>query len=74
MNDTQIFTIVLASVPTTLAVLIGILLNNSRLSDTNARIADLHADMDRRFDEMKETWRSELHRVEGVLDAHLKYL
>jgi len=30
--------------------------------------------VDRRFDEMKETWRSELHRVEGVLDARLKHL
>jgi hypothetical protein len=81
MNDTQILTIVLASVPTTLAVLIGILLNNSRLTDTNARIADLRAyidtrfsDMDRRFDEMKDLWRSELHRVEEVLDARLKHI
>ena len=30
--------------------------------------------VDRRFDEMKENWRSELHRVEGVLDARLKHL
>jgi len=81
MNDTQILTIVLASVPTTLAVLLGILLNNSRLTDTNARIADLRAyidtrfsDMDRRFDEMKDLWRSELHRVEEVLDARLKHI
>jgi len=81
MNDTQILTIVLASVPTTLAVLIGILLNNSRLNDTNARIADLRvyidtrfSDMDRRFDEMKDLWRSELHRVEEVLYARLKHI
>ncbi len=81
MNDTQILTIVLASVPSTLAVLIGILINNSRLNDTNARIADLRAyiatrfaDMDRRFDEMKDLWRSELHRVEEVLDARLKHI
>jgi hypothetical protein len=88
MNDTQILTIVLASVPSTLAVLIGILINNSRLNDTNARIADLNArigdlrsyvdsrfaDMDRRFDEMKDLWRSELHRVEEVLDARLKHI
>jgi hypothetical protein len=33
MTDTQILTIVLASAPTMLAVLLGILVNNSRLSD-----------------------------------------
>jgi hypothetical protein len=30
--------------------------------------------MDARFDDMRETWRSELHRVEEVLDARLKHL
>ena len=68
------------SVPT-LAVLVGILVNNSRLgdlsnriSDLNIRINDLSSHMDRRFDDMKETWRTELHRVEGVLDARLKLI
>ncbi len=95
MGDTQILTIALAAVPTMLAVLVGILINNSRLSDTNARIADLRghmdarfADMDhrfanvdhrfdgvdRRFDEMRDLWRSELYRVEQVIDARLKHL
>jgi hypothetical protein len=88
MNDQQILTIALASAPTMLTVLIGILLNNARLSDlnnrlgdmnvrlgeTNARIAELRAHMDVRFDETKELWRSELHRVEEVLDARLKHL
>ena len=67
MNDTQILTIALASVPTTLAVLISILINNSRLGD-------LRAHMDTRFDDMRDTWRSELHRVEEVLDARLRHL
>jgi hypothetical protein len=72
----------------TLAVLAGILVNNSRLTDMNSRVADLRAHMDARFnavdarfnaidtrfDDMKETWRSELHRVEEVLDARLKHL
>ncbi len=65
----------------TLAVLVGILVNNSRLTDMNGRIADLRAEMntrfdhvDRRFDDMKDMWRSELHRVEEVLDARLKHL
>jgi hypothetical protein len=45
----------------------GILINNSRLSDLRSHI-------DIRFEEMKEMWRSELHRVEEVLDARLKHL
>ncbi len=81
MNETQMLTIALASVPTMITVLIGILINNARLNDVNSRIADLRQDMDRqfrgvdrRFDEMRDMWRSELHRVEEVLDARLKHL
>ena len=51
----------------TLAVLVGILINNSRLSDLGSHI-------DKRFDDMKVTWRAELLRVEGVLDARLSHL
>ena len=67
LNDTQLLTIALASVPTTVAVLVGILVNNARLSD-------LRGHLDVRFEEMKDLWRSELHRVEEVLDARLKHL
>ena len=31
-------------------------------------------DVDRRFDEMRDLWRAELHRVEEVLDARLKHI
>lgn len=58
----------------TLAVLVGILINNSRMTDLNNRISDLSAHIDKRFDDMKETWRAELQRVEGVLDARLRHL
>jgi hypothetical protein len=30
--------------------------------------------MDTRFDDMRDLWRSELHRVGGVLDARLTHL
>ena len=30
--------------------------------------------IDRRFDDMRDLWRAELHRVEGVLDARLSHL
>jgi hypothetical protein len=88
MSDTQLLTIALTAVPTMLTVLLGILINNGRLTDLNNRIADLRNDMDsrfndvdrrfteidRRFDQMQDLWRAELRRVEEVLDARLKHL
>ena len=67
MDSSQLLTIALAAVPNMLAVLTGILINNSR-------ITDLRAHMDTRFDEMRDLWRSELYRVEQVIDARLKHL
>ena len=57
MSDTQLLTIALAAVPNMLAVLVGIPINNARLTD-------LRVHMDSRFDEMRDLWRAELHRVE----------
>ena len=81
MTDTQILTIALSTAPTTLFVLFGILINNARLGDTNTRIGEtnirigeLRSHMDVRFEEMKDLWRSELHRVEEVIDARLKHI
>ena len=66
-------TILTVSVPT-LAVLIGILVNNARLSDLNKRIDELRADMDRRFDAMEKLFTEKLLRVEQVMDARIKHL
>lgn len=74
MNDAQLLTIALASVPATVAVLLGILVNNARLSDLRGHLDARFNAMDVRFEEMKDLWRSELHRVEEVLDARLKHL
>ena len=88
MNESQILPIVLASIPTMLTVSIGILINNSRLGDLssrigdvnsrmgdmNSRIDDLRSHMDKRFDDMRVMWQSDLRRVEEVLDARLKHL
>ena len=74
MSDSQLVTIALAAVPTMLTVLVGILINNARLNDTNTRIMEPRAHMDSRFDDMRDTCWSELHRVEEVLDARLKHL
>lgn len=80
MSDASIQTVMSISVPT-FAVLVGILINNSRLSDLRAHMDARFAEVDRRFnqvdrrlEDMKEMWRSELRRVEEVLDARLKHL
>ena len=74
MTDAQILAIALASVPTMLTVLIGILVNNATLTDLRSHVDAGFRAVDNRFDEMREMWRSELHRVEEVLDARLKHL
>jgi len=74
MSDTQLLTIALAAVPTMLAVLVGILINNSRLTDLRGHMDARFNDVDHRFDEMRDLWRSELYRVEQVIDARLKHL
>ena len=47
------------------ATLIGIL-----MAWVNARFDGV----DKRFDDMRDLWRAELHRVEEILDARLKHL
>ena len=92
MDKTQMLAIAFSSMPTMITVLIGILINNSRLGDlrhyidmrfnqvdqrfnqTDQWINELDRKVDRRFDEMKALWRSELHRVGEVLDTRLKQL
>jgi hypothetical protein len=53
---------------------VGILINNSRLSDLRAHIDARFDAVNQRFDDAKDTWRAELHRVEEVIDARLKHL
>jgi hypothetical protein len=80
----ELQTILTVSIPT-LAVLIGILINNSRLNDVNSRLnametrsesrfAETRAHFDKRIDNLQELWRAELRRVEDVLDARLSHL
>jgi len=67
INRGQVLSIALALVPTMLTVLIGILINNARLSDLRSdfatRLNDLRSHMDTRFDDMRM-----------VLDARLRHL
>ena len=66
MGDASVQTALAVGVPT-LAVLVGILINNSRLNDLRGR-------MDARFADMREMRQSDLRRVEEVIDARLKHL
>ncbi len=54
------------------AALIGLMITymNARFDAVNQRFDGV----DRRFDDMRDLWRSELHRVEDVIDARLKHL
>jgi hypothetical protein len=54
------------------AVLIGLLMayNNARFEAVNQRLDALN----QRFNDMRDLWRAELHRVEEVLDARLKHI
>ena len=54
------------------AVLIGLLMAyiNAKFQDVNAKFQGVN----QRFDDMRDLWRSELHRVEGVLDARLRHI
>lgn len=57
---------------------------DKRLADVDRRFADVDQrfneidrrldQVDRRFEETKELWRSELRRVEQVLDARLEHI
>lgn len=58
----------------TIAVLGGILVNNSRLSDLRAHIDQRFADIQRYMDARFAAAHEELLRVEAVLDARLKHL
>ena len=76
--DTQ--AVISATLPT-LAVLIGILVNNSRLSDLRSSLNDLRSSNDKRFYDVRDYIRvtserhdANLRRVEEVIDARLKHL
>ena len=64
-----------------LMVLVGILVNNSRLSDLRHTVDKRFDDVGRRFDDMTrfldarfQVQDEKLYRVEQVIDARLKHL
>ena len=47
---------------------------NQRFASMQQYMDQRFAAMDKRFDDLRDLWRAELHRVEEVLDARLKHL
>jgi hypothetical protein len=73
MTDQAVQVAISVGVPT-VAVLVGILINNSRLTDLRSHMDSRFDAVNKRFDDAKDMWRAELHRVEEVIDAQLKHL
>jgi hypothetical protein len=84
ISESVATTLASAAIPT-LAVLIGILINNQRLNDfartVDQRFNDLNRNIDQRFteshrhvDDTRDLLRADMFRIEQVLDARLKHL
>src|ERR1700693_391806 len=58
------------------AAMMGLLIAymNARFTSSERSINQRFDAIDKRFDDMRDLWRAELHRVEEVLDARLKHL
>ena len=75
MTDTQLYLAIGVPILAN-ATLIGLLLAymNARFDGAEKRTDARFDAINARFDDMRDLWRSELHRVEEVLDARLKHL
>ncbi len=70
----QLVTAIATAAFPTVAVLIGLLINNLRLNDF-ARAVDVRfTDTNRHIDDVKDLLRGEMYRMEQVIDARLKHL
>jgi hypothetical protein len=58
------------------AAMIGLVIAyiNARFTSSERNVNQRFDSIDKRFDDMRDLWRAELHRVEEVLDARLKHL
>ena len=75
MTDTQIYITVCAPM-LFIALLITVLIVyiNARFQSVEQRLEEKFEAINQRFDDMRDLWRAELHRVEEVLDARLKHI
>ena len=75
MTDLQLYLAI--GIPVLLnAAMFGLLVMhiNSQLDGMRREFNDRFAAINQRFDDMRNLWLAELHRVEGILDARLKHL
>jgi hypothetical protein len=81
MPDTQVLAIFLASLPAAITVLIGILINNARLTDLRhymdgrfGEVGQRFTDMDRRFSDLtahtRERFADINHRLDDLMSGH----
>jgi hypothetical protein len=78
MTDTQLY--IAIGLPT-IAVLTSLVISLVQISGIREDMRGMRADinvkfeaLNQRFDDMRDLWRAELHRVEEVLDARLKHM
>ena len=70
MNENQILTIALSTVPTVLTVLVGILINNARLGDLNTRLGEMSGSVNSRLNDMNARLNDTNTRI-TELNAHM---
>jgi len=68
MTDTQLY--IAIGVPVVSNAIMPMIFSNM----VGSRLSAFEAAINKRFDDMREVWRTELRRVEDVLDARLKHL
>jgi Pyruvate/2-oxoacid:ferredoxin oxidoreductase gamma subunit len=68
MTDTQLYLAI--GVPVISNAIMLMIFSNM----VGSRLSAFEAAINKRFDDMREVWRTELRRVEDVLDARLKHL
>jgi hypothetical protein len=74
LDPTAVLSQFLGTLTTFIAVLLAWMNTNARISALNGRFSDQASRFDKRLDDMKETLRADLRRVEEVIDARLSHL
>ena len=55
-------------------LIVHLVFNGFMFTLLSSRISQMESAINQRFDDMRDLWRAELHRVEEVLDARLKHI
>ena len=77
MDHTQLYILAIANVPTMIIVLIGILLNNARVSDLNLRMTSMEGrlgTMETRFNSLENRIENRINNLEAKFDTRFDLL